>query len=281
MKKFVLLGSLMALALLGSNQSQAQTAGLVDGGTYKFTHHGVVDPTTGTPLCLDVDFDSQVAGASIGQWLDNGIDAQRFILELQTDGSYKIRHKNTQLYVQPVGGATAATTQIEQNVSTNDDTQRWIITDTGADGYKLILKATATAALPQALEVGFGSNVPGARVNLFDDNGFVPAQRWDLTLIPATPTGTRQASESVLKAEVFPNPAAAAQALKVQVTTISAGPATLELLDMLGRPVAQQAATLVAGPNTVALRTPTLAAGIYVVRVQQGGFVQQTRLVQK
>jgi hypothetical protein len=281
MKKSLLFSRIAGLSLLlgSALATHAQTAGIVDGGTYKLTHHGVVDPTTGTALCLDVDFDSNQPGASIGQYLDNGLDAQRFILELQSDGSYKVRHKNTQLYVQPVALSTAAFTQMEQNVSVNDDAQRWIITNTGADGYKFILKATATAALPQALEIGYASNVPGARVNLFDDNGFVPAQRWDLTLM-ATPTATKNAVNPSFSVEAYPNPFG--QRLNVRIYTATAGPAQLELHDMLGRSVRHLNTVLHAGSNEVLLPGDNVpAAGVYILRLRQGEAVQQLQVVQQ
>ena len=280
MKKTVLLRSLALGCLLGATTVTVRAQAIVDGGTYKLTHHGVTDPATGQALCLDVDFDSNQPGASIGQYLDNGLDAQRFIFEKQTDGSYKLRHKNTQLYVQPVGLATAANTGIEQNVSSSSDAQRWIITNTGADGYKFTLKATASAALPQVLEIGFGSNVPGARVNLFDDNGFVPAQRWDLTLI-ANPLATRRASEAALQLEAYPNPAGPNQELKVRVQTARNGAAEVQVLDVLGQVVHTQQTSLRAGGNVVSIGGKALASGVYMVRLRQNDLFQQTRVVRQ
>ncbi|QIX60437.1 T9SS type A sorting domain-containing protein [Hymenobacter lutimineralis] len=281
MKKSVLLGALATLSLLGaSHRTLAQAQTLVDGGTYKITHFGKVDPTSKSPLCLDVDFDSKEAGASIGQWVDNGFDAQRFVLEAQTDGSYKIRHMGTTMYVQPVGLATAAGTKIEQNVSSDSDAQRWLITNTGNDLFELMLKATKDAAKPQVLEVGFASDVPGARVNLWDDTDFAEAQRWQFTLI-ASPTANRKTNPAELNAEVYPNPLGRHQALSVKVTTARGGAAEVELLDVLGHRVLRQPATLRAGHNTVSLSRQPLAAGIYILRVSQGNYIQQTRIVQQ
>ena len=185
MKKSVLFGSLATLCLVLSGQASRAQA-LVSGATYKLTHYGKTAPApnAGQSLCLDVDFDKSTAGVSIGQYLDNGLNSQRFILELQDDGSYKIRHKGTVMYVQPVALATAAGTQIEQNVASTSDAQKWIITPDaalGKDIYKLALKGTTAPV--QILEIGYGSDAPGARVNLFDDNGFAAAQRWQFTMI--------------------------------------------------------------------------------------------------
>ena len=108
MKKNVLFASLAVACLLGAAHSAQAQGAIVDGATYKLTHYGVVadgsEPLVpaGSALCLDVDNNSPNAGTSIGQWGDNGNNAQRFIFELQADGSYKFRHKGTVLYVQPV-----------------------------------------------------------------------------------------------------------------------------------------------------------------------------------
>ncbi|MCR5887568.1 RICIN domain-containing protein [Hymenobacter sp. J193] len=281
MKKSVLFGSFATACLLGVAQlavAQAQT--LVNGGTYKITHFGKVDPTTKTPLCLDVDFNSADAGTSIGQWIDNGFDAQRFVLEAQTDGSYKIRHVGTPMYLQPVALNTAAGTQIEQNVSSDSDAQRWLITNTGDDLFELMLKATKDAAKPQVLEVGFASDVPGARVNLWDDTDFAEAQRWQLTLI-SSPTANKKTNPAELNAEVYPNPLGRSQELSVKVTTARSGAAEVELLDVLGHKVLGQRAALRVGSNTVSLSRQPLAAGIYILRVSQGNYIQQTRIVQQ
>ena len=87
MKKPVLICTLLAGAVLATSSAQAQGA-ITDGGVYKMTHYGVVADGSaatvpaGTALCMDVDGNSPTAGASIGQWGDNGNDAQRFVFSL-------------------------------------------------------------------------------------------------------------------------------------------------------------------------------------------------------
>ena len=135
-----------AEAVLRGVEARAQGA-IANGGTYKMSHYGVVSGSTtpgapaGQPLCLDVDNNLATVGTSIGQWVGNGNDAQRFIFELQSDGSYKLRHKGTVMYVQPIGLSKTANTQIQQNVLlTTDDAQRWFITDPNSnERYKFTL----------------------------------------------------------------------------------------------------------------------------------------------
>lgn len=290
MKKSVLFGALAALGLLvGSTSAQAQVT-ITNGATYRLTHYGVVADASatafgvpaGSPLCLDVDRNLTTAGALLAQWGENANDGQQFVFEAQTDGSYKLRHKGTPMYVQTVGLSKAVNTRIEQNVlvTTGDDAQRWFITDPNGNGrYKFTLKNSANAqGISQVLEVGFASPAPGAQVNLFDDNGFEPAQRWTLT---RTVLATKNAAGEVLWLQAYPNPAARGQALRLRVEAQRPGTAAIEVMDALGRPVYRQSATLVAGGNPVELRNAALAPGLYLVRMTQGDFVQQTRFVQE
>ena len=136
------------------------------------------------------------------------------------------------------------------------------------------------AGISQCLEISFGSDAPGVRVNLFDDNGFEPAQRWGLTLM-ATATATKPANAAALKTEVYPNPAAAGQCLMVRVEAGTCGAAEVEVPDVLGKKIFAQHETLSAGSNVLALQNKLLGAGVYVLRVRQGEFIQQTRVVQQ
>lgn len=290
MKKSVLFGALAALGLLVAGPSAQAQVTITNGAAYRLTHYGVVADGSatqfgvpvGTPLCLDVDRNFTTAGASIAQWGENANDGQQYVFELQADGSYKLRHKGTVMYVQTVGLAKVAGTRIEQNVllTANDDAQRWLITDPGNNGrYKFTLKNSANAqGVAQVLEIGFGSAAPGAPVNLFDDNGFEQAQRWVLT---RTALATKNAAGEVLWLQAYPNPASRSQTLRLSVEAQRPGAAAIEVIDALGRPVYRQNAALVAGGNPVELNNASLAPGLYLVRMKQGDFVQQTRFVQE
>ena len=290
MKKNVLFASLAAVCLLGAAHSAQAQGAIVNGATYKLTHYEVVADGSavqfgvpvGTALCMDVDNNLATAGTSIGQWGDNGNDAQRFIFELQADGSYKFRHKGTVMYVQPVALNKAQGTRIEQNVlvTVNDDAQRWLITDPNNNGrYKFTLKNSANAQnISQVLEVGFASAAPGARVNLYDDNGFEPAQRWQMLRVVLA---TKNAADAQLWLQAFPNPLAPGQGLSLRVEAQRKGTAEVEVLDVTGRRVHSQTAELLVGGNPLALTNAPLAPGLYLVRVHQGTFVQQIQVVQQ
>ncbi len=289
MKKTLLSASLTALGLLGLGQSASAQGAIVNGATYQLIHYGVVADGSaaafgvpaGTPLALDVDRNLTTAGAAIAQWGTNTNDGQRFIFELQTDGSYKLRRRGTSLYVQTVGLSKAVNTRIEQNVllTTGDDAQRWFVTDPNNNGrYKFTLKNSANAAgVSQVLEVGFASAAPGAPVNLFDDNGFEPAQRWTLTRVALA---TKNNAESPLWLQAYPNPVAAGQALRLRVEAQRAGAAEVRVLDAQGRQVLAQPVAMRQGGNELTFSNEPLAAGLYLVQVVQGDAVQQTRFAQ-
>lgn len=293
MKKSLLFGSLAVAGLLCGGRSARAQGAIVSGGTYKMTHYGVVADGSaatygvpaGTPLCFDVNLGLATAGATIGQWGDNGSDGQRYIFEGQADGSYKLRHKGTAMYVQPIGLSKTALTHIEQNVllTTGDDAQCWFITDPNNNGrYKFTMKNSANAmGVSQCLEIGYASAAPGAFADIFDDNNFEPAQRWQLTLAAAPLAARNGATSGALSAAAYPNPAGRGQGLTVLVETARAGAAQVEVLDMLGHRVQTQSAVLKVGGNQVGLANDNLAAGVYVVRVRQGDFIEQTRLVRQ
>ncbi|OGX82526.1 hypothetical protein BEN47_18325 [Hymenobacter lapidarius] len=273
-----------------SASAQFSTGPIVNGGTYKITHY-FVKATNGDPLCVEVAGNSAVAGAAVQQFNDNGNDAQRFIFELQADGSYKLRHKGTNMYIQTVALSSAVFAELEQNVSTNDPGQQWVITEnpgSNADNpnppaglYEFKLKkSVGQMPFEMCMEVPSANNLAGQRLKLFDDNDYARAQRFQLTLV-SMPTATKNASDLVLKAQAYPNPFGQGQALSVKVEALSGGSATVSVIDALGHIVHSQQAALRAGANTIILSNPVLAAGMYVVRVNQGFNTQQIQVAQQ
>ncbi|WP_152559884.1 RICIN domain-containing protein [Hymenobacter sp. IS2118] len=293
MKKSLLFSSLAAIALLFAGPSasaQFSSGPIVNGGTYKITHY-FVTATNGDPLCVEVAGNSAAAGAAVQQFNDNGNDAQRFVFELQADGSYKLRHKGTDMYIQTVGLSSAVFAELEQNVSTDDFAQRWVITENpgsnvdnpnppaGLYEFKL-KKSVGQMPFEMCMEVPSANNVSGQRLKLFDDNEYARAQRFQLTLI-STPTATKNASQLVLKAQAYPNPFGQGEALSVSIDALTGGTVSISVIDALGHAVHSQRATLRAGANTVKLSNPVLAAGLYVVRVSQGKNTQQIHVAQQ
>ena len=80
--------------------------------------------------------------------------------------------------------------------------------------------------------------------------------------------------------QAYPNPAGHLQ--KLTIRTDQTGPATLLLTDALGRQVSQQQLDLRLGTTTLPLDAARdLAAGVCLLRVQQGRQQQAIRLVRR
>jgi PKD repeat protein len=67
--------------------------------------------------------------------------------------------------------------------------------------------------------------------------------------------------------------------LQVAVAALAAGPATLQLLDAVGRQVQQQALVLRPGAQQVELHTETLPSGVYTLRLNSSAGSQQIKVV--
>jgi uncharacterized protein YebE (UPF0316 family) len=143
---------------------------VVSGGIYKLTHKG-------TNQCLEVAGNSNQQGANVQQWIDNGNDAQRWVVTLEADGFYKLTHKGTNQCLEVAGNSNQQGANVQQWIDNGNDAQRWKM-EIMSDGYcKLTHKGTN-----QCLEVAGNSNQQGANVQQWIDNGN-DAQRWKLDLI--------------------------------------------------------------------------------------------------
>jgi hypothetical protein len=156
--------------IFGSLTGGPGTNLIVSGGTYKLTHKG-------TNQCLDVSQNSNQAGTNVQQWTDNGNDAQRWIITLQSDGYYKFTHKGTNQCLDVSQNSNQPGANVQQWTDNGNDAQRWKI-EVMADGYfKLTHKGTGNC-----LDVSQNSSQPGTNVQQWTDNGN-DAQRWKLELI--------------------------------------------------------------------------------------------------
>lgn len=85
-----------------------------------------------------------------------------------------------------------------------------------------------------------------------------------------------------LLGQVFPNPSSATAEVNLTIRTDQAGPLTLLVVDIVGRPLYQQQASLPVGTTQLLLKgTSQLATGIYLLRFQQGGQQCTLKLVRQ
>jgi serine protease len=79
---------------------------------------------------------------------------------------------------------------------------------------------------------------------------------------------------------VYPNPAGAGQVLQLLHPQLEQGqPAQLQLLDYTGKLVLAQPMATVQHSGVLLLQLPSLSAGVYMLRVQQGGLAHSARLM--
>lgn len=111
-------------------------------------------------------------------------------------------------------------------------------------------------------ELAFLTNAPTARV-----------VRFPVTIDVTPVAGEDGAADAIDAVATWPNPARTGAS--VQLTLSSATTVTVGVYNTLGQRVAvlAQDAPLAAGTHALALRTESLAAGVYVVRVEAGGDV--------
>lgn len=145
---------------------------IVSGGIYKLTHKG-------TDKCLDVLSNSSQPGTNVGQYTDNGNDAQRWVITVDEEGFYKLRHKGTNQCLEVVNNSSASGANVQQNTDNGSNAQRWEMEAMSGGYYKLTHKGTNLC-----LNVENNSNVNNANVNQSASNS-TDAQRWELELIEA------------------------------------------------------------------------------------------------
>jgi hypothetical protein len=148
------------------------TQSIVSGGIYKLTHKG-------TNQCLDVYNNGNQPGTNVQQSTDNGNDAQRWFITLESDGHYKLTHKGTTLVLDVDNNSSQSGANVQQWTDLGTDAQRWKIEKMSDGYYKLTHKGTT-----QVLDVDNNSSQSGANVQQWTDLG-TDAQRWRLDLIEA------------------------------------------------------------------------------------------------
>lgn len=109
-----------------------------------------------------------------------------------------------------------------------------------------------------------GDLIPNRADIFFDFN--VPVTTNDATTLVQTPNGL-VAELGAGAWSLYPNPATAANAVTLTTDVATAGPATVRVLDALGRVVRTQDIAVPAGPLRYCLNVRGLAPGLYVVRL--------------
>ncbi|QNP51419.1 RICIN domain-containing protein [Hymenobacter qilianensis] len=245
------------------------SSAIVSGGTYKLVGKG-------SNKVLDVDNNSDRAGAKVQIWDDNGSTAQRFVISLQSDGTYKLTHKGTGQVLDVDNNSDQNGAKIQQWDDNGSSAQRWIITSNGDGSFKLMHKGTN-----KVLDVDNNNSHNGAKVQQWDDNG-TTAQRWVLVrdgsgissnaTLSAVSTSNVTAASSAATAKttndlaIYPNPAA-------DYVMLPAGTDYVQIVAQSGKTVLEKRGAL-----AQRLNIQSLANGLYQVRVGEKGKISTQRL---
>lgn len=141
---------------------------LLSGGHYKIVRKG-------TNKAVDVE-NCWGAGANVRLWDDLNNECQRWLFELQSDGSYEIKRKNTVLNLDAYNCGNLAGTNVWMWNDNNLNCQRWIVLLNQDGSYELKRKGAEHLSL-DAQDCG---NWTGTNVRLWDDNN-LDCQRWIMT----------------------------------------------------------------------------------------------------
>ncbi|AHJ95413.1 T9SS type A sorting domain-containing protein [Hymenobacter swuensis] len=178
---------------------------------------------------------------------------------------------------QPMGGIFTGGTVPALTLSLNDldgEAIRSITLLKGTPGSGQAAQAVATVTGLTALSYSDAALTVGgnyyAVIIQQDGDRIVTSPIW-YTLTTATPT---KASQPELALELFPNPAQQAATLSYYLP--AAATVSVQVVDMLGRPVAEITSVQrqAAGPHTQALPTSQLPEGVYWESIKKCGAVQ-------
>lgn len=107
--------------------------GEIDSGTY-------YSRNLGSGNYLDIESSSTSSGANICQWAGTGLNSQRWIIELQTDGYYTIKSAHSSLYLSVTNNSASTGVQVIQSTGGTESGQLWKITVLSDNSYKIIPK---------------------------------------------------------------------------------------------------------------------------------------------
>lgn len=91
-------------------------------------------------MVLDIQGASLNDGAKLQLWKDIDEEQQRFIIERQADGYYKISIRKSKKLLDVENAGKSENTNIQQYQDNESDAQRWIIKDAGDGTYNIISK---------------------------------------------------------------------------------------------------------------------------------------------
>lgn len=209
---------------------------------------------------LEVAGSSTANGGAVQQRTWAGASNQKWKLVDAGSGYVRVVNLLSNKSLDIVGPSTANGALLQQWDWLSQDDQYWRLTGNGDGTYRLISKYSG-----KAMDVKDNSTADNAPVQQWDWGGGNNQRWWFSDQGAVTRTALAATPEVEARLDVYPTVVDAA--LPIRYTADRSQPLALQLLDVLGRPVLVQAATLHPGSNRFTLNVAGLSAGVYTLRV--------------
>ena len=118
-----------------------------------------------TNYVLDISGGSDYNKANLQIWTNTNVNQQKFLVEYQGDGYYKIQALHSGKVLDVDNGANKNGTNVWQYESNNTNPQRWMIKDAGNGEYYIISKCNGLY-----LDVSGGKAANGTNVQVYEGN---------------------------------------------------------------------------------------------------------------
>ena len=141
-------------------QTIAKPTKTIGNGTYK------IKANIGSNMYLDVSGGSKSDGANVQIWKGDNVDQQKFKVEYQNNGYYKITAVHSKKVLDVEGAGKSNGTNVDQYTSNGTDAQLWKLEDTGNGNYNIISKCNGLY-----LDINGAKAESGTNVQVYKSNG--------------------------------------------------------------------------------------------------------------
>ena len=144
-----------------------------------------------TNYVLDISEGSESNSANLQVWINDNVNQQKFLVEYQGDGYYKIQALHSGKVLDVDGGANRNGANVAQYESNDTNAQRWMIKDAGNGQYYIISKCNGLY-----LDIADGKVKKGANVQVYEENG-TNAQKFQFEKAPLISNDTYRISTAL------------------------------------------------------------------------------------
>lgn len=164
---------------IGTNTSTATTSANISNGWY------IISTKLNNKKCIDIKSGSKANGATtiLQDFSSNGGDNQQFYFERLSDGTYRIKAKHSNLYLEVRNSSRSNFAEIAQ-WEWNDSyaCKRWYIIDVGGGYYTFVNKESG-----KVMDVNGAQTANGTKISQYEKNN-TDAQKFKLISVSTSNT---------------------------------------------------------------------------------------------